>query len=65
MRRLLAEGCGSLALRAYDGNPGAIRFYLRLGGRIEGHGMDQIGGLDFPDTLIAWRGLAALAAACG
>jgi len=64
MQRLLAAGQRSVALRAYDGNPGAIRFYLRLGGRIEGHGLDEIGGVTFPDTLIGWRDLDALARAC-
>lgn len=64
VRRLIAEGRRTLALRAFDGNPGAIRFYLRLGGRIAGHGIDQVGGQDFPDTLIAWDDLPALAAAC-
>jgi len=64
-QRLITAGHRSVALRAYDGNPGAIRFYLRLGGRIEGHGIDQIDAVDFPDTLIGWRDLEALARACG
>lgn len=64
VRRLIGAGRRTLALRAFDGNPGAIRFYLRLGGRVAGHGIDQVGGEDFPDTLIAWDDLPALAAAC-
>ncbi len=64
VRRLITEGRRTLALRAFDGNPGAIRFYRRLGGQVAGHGIDQVGGVDFPDTLIAWHDLSALAVAC-
>ena len=64
VERLIAGGHRSLALRAFDGNPGAIRFYRRLGGSLEGHGLDDIGGVTFPDTLIGWRDLPALARAC-
>jgi GNAT superfamily N-acetyltransferase len=64
VERLIAQGHRSLALRAFDGNPDGIRFYRRLGGSLEGHGLDEVGGVTFPDTLIGWRDLPALARAC-
>ena len=62
--RLLADGASSVCLRVFDANEGAIRFYRRLGGRVDGTGVDPFAGANMPDTRFGWRDLAALRAAC-
>lgn len=64
VERLIAQGHRSVALRAFDGNPKGIAFYRRLGAVVDGHGTDDIGGVVYPDTLLGWRDLPALARAC-
>jgi ribosomal protein S18 acetylase RimI-like enzyme len=63
--RLIDEGASSVALRVYDANESAIRFYERLGGRRDGTGIDPFAGADMPDSRYGWRDLPALAKACG
>jgi len=62
--RLLADGASSVCLRVFDANEGAIRFYRRLGGRVDGTGVDPFAGANMPDTRFGWRDLAALRDAC-
>ena len=63
--RLIDEGASSVALRVYEANESAIRFYVRLGGRRDGTGIDPFAGADMPDIRYGWRDLPALAKACG
>jgi ribosomal protein S18 acetylase RimI-like enzyme len=63
--RLIDEGASSVALRVYDANESAIRFYERLGGQRDGTGIDPFAGADMPDTRYGWRDLPALMKACG
>jgi ribosomal protein S18 acetylase RimI-like enzyme len=62
--RLIDEGASSVALRVYDANESAIRFYERLGGKADGTGIDPFAGADMPDTRYGWRDLPALVRAC-
>lgn len=61
---LLADGAASVCLRVFDANTAAIRFYLRLGGRPDGTGIDDFAGADMPDTRFGWHDLAALRNLC-
>jgi len=62
--RLIDEGASSVALRVYEANEPAIRFYERLGGKRDGTGIDPFAGADMPDVRYGWRDLATLAKAC-
>ncbi len=62
--RLLDEGASSVALRVYEANEPAIRFYERLGGRRDGSGIAPFAGANMPDFRYGWRDLPALARAC-
>ena len=62
--RLIDEGASSVALRVYEANEAAIRFYERLGGQRDGTGIDPFAGADMPDIGYGWRDLTALVKAC-
>jgi ribosomal protein S18 acetylase RimI-like enzyme len=62
--RLIDEGASAVALRVYDANKAAIRFYERLGGQRDGTGIDPFAGADMPDIRYGWRDLPTLAHAC-
>jgi ribosomal protein S18 acetylase RimI-like enzyme len=61
---LLAGGASSVCLRVFDANAAAIRFYRRLGGRVDGTGIDGFAGANMPDTRFGWRDLTALRKTC-
>jgi len=61
---LIDSGFSSVCLRVYDSNVPAIAFYERLGGRIDGHGIDPFAGADAPDTRIGWHDLPVLRDRC-
>ena len=52
-------------LWVFDDNARAIDFYRRLGGEIVEHGVEEIDGLQIPQSRITWRDTARLAEACG
>lgn len=62
--RLTACGHRSACLWVYAANQAAVRFYERLGGRVEEHGFEEISGAQIPQTRFVWRDLEALAATC-
>jgi hypothetical protein len=62
--RLMATGVTSACLWVYDANEAAIRFYERLCGTPDRHGVDDFAGAQAPDTRIVWHDLAALERAC-
>lgn len=64
MARGLAAGARHGALRAIEGNDGAIRFYLRLGGRAEAPVPDVLHGHPVAMVRIVFDDLGALVAAC-
>ncbi len=64
VERLAAAGVTSACLWVYDANEAAIRFYERLGGAPDKHGVDDFAGAHAPDTRIVWHDLADLQRAC-
>ena len=62
--RLIAEGATSAALRVFDANTRAIRFYRRLGGIPDAQGIDRFAGANAPDTRMGWIDLTILRDAC-
>lgn len=62
--RLIDEGASSVALRVYEANEPAIRFYERLGGMADGSGIAPFAGANMPDFRYGWRDLPALARMC-
>ncbi|MEM8688793.1 MAG: GNAT family N-acetyltransferase [Pseudomonadota bacterium] len=65
LMRIIAGGAKTLCLWAFDQNPGAIRFYERLGGKPVEYGFDPFAGSNAPHTKIAWDDLPGLLEACG
>jgi ribosomal protein S18 acetylase RimI-like enzyme len=65
MRRVAGRGQSGAYLWVFDGNTRAIDFYCRLGGEIVEHGVEEIDGLQIPQSRITWRDTARLAEACG
>ena len=61
---LAARGYCSVCLWVFEANEGAIRFYERLGGVTDAHGVDKFAGGDAPDRRIGWHDLPALIEAC-
>ena len=45
-------------LWVFDGNTRAIDFYRRLGGEVVEHGVEEIDGLQIPQSRIVWRDTA-------
>lgn len=62
--RLVAAGVSSACLWVFDANETAIRFYARLGGTPDKHGVDDFAGAQAPDTRYVWHDLAELLRAC-
>jgi len=61
---LIAKGAVSACLWVFDDNDAAIRFYARLGGVADKHGIDAFAGANAPDTRIVWNDLPALLDRC-
>ena len=64
MRRVAGRGQTGAYLWVFDGNTRAIDFYRRLGGEVVEHGVEEIDGLQIPQSRIIWRETARLAEAC-
>ena len=62
--RLLTEGARSLCLWVFDANVATVKFYERLGGRADQHGMDDFVGSQAPHTRYGWRDLDQLRERC-
>jgi GNAT superfamily N-acetyltransferase len=62
--RLLLEGARSLCLWVFDANLPTVRFYERLGGRADQHGVDDFVGCQAPHTRYGWQDLEQLREGC-
>lgn len=64
LEQLIPAGARSASLWVFDDNAAAIRFYVRLGGVADQHGIDPFAGANAPDTRFTWRNLPELLARC-
>lgn len=60
--RAAGQGCQNLSLEVLDGNPGAIRFYERLGAVCKLIEQEELGGTLLDYRLMVWDDIAKLTA---
>lgn len=62
--RLVETGAGSVCLWVFDANRPTVRFYERLGGLADEHGIDEFAGARAPHSRLGWTDLDCLIRRC-